>query len=544
MNKNLKKLFFLACMANVADCLAVDVASITTFENNATMQYQKMTTKVFGSHLFNGNFKQNTQHIYNPEYKIAIGDQIALKVWGAVEFEQMLTVDSQGNVFIPKLGSVGLLGKKNGDLVGIFKSSIGKVYRDNVFVYADMNTYQNVSVFVTGNVNKPGLYQGLSSDSLLQFIDKASGINAEYGSFRKITVLRDNKPYKNIDLYDFMFDGKMEMFAFRTGDVILVESVGNYVSASGEVQRPYRFESKDAALTLKQLSDLSGVKPTATNAIVKSYGTNNKLSVKSYPLESFDKVALNSGDSVEFMPDHFASMLQISIEGEHDGLHTLVVPKGTTLAKLKEMIRFNPQSNADAIQVYRKSVAEMQKKLIDAQLRELETLALTTPAVSPQEATMRSQESQSILQFIERAKKVEPRGQIVISDHEGLARIVLQEGDVVQIPTKNNIVVVQGEVGIPGAFTYVASNTIDDYLDMAGDLNELANKERILVVRASGRAEKYDASLFALSSKPTIVPGDAVLVLPKPEGRDLMTTSVITQILYQIAIAAKVVLDI
>ena len=54
-------------------------------------------------------------------------------------------------------------------------SKYSKVYRNNVFVYADMNNYQNVSVFVTGNVNKPGLYQGLSSDSIIQYIDKASG---------------------------------------------------------------------------------------------------------------------------------------------------------------------------------------------------------------------------------------------------------------------------------------------------------------------------------------------------------------------------------
>lgn len=524
--------------------MAIDLSSIERIDTNTSISTVTASKGVFGEHLFNGNFTKTAQHIYNPDYRLAIGDVVTVKMWGAFDYEAPHTIDSQGNIFVPKVGTVKLLGIRNGDLVSTISGAVKQVYRSNVYVYADMGAYQNVSVFVTGNVNKPGLYQGLSSDSLLQYIDKAAGINSDHGSYRRITVLRDNKPYRKIDLYDFMLEGKMETFAFRTGDVILIESVGSYVSASGEVLRPYRFEFKDANITLKQLAELSGAKPTATNAIVKSYGSNNKLTVKSYPLKSFDKVVLNSGDDVSFMPDHSSAMVQITIEGEHDGLHTLVVPKGTTLSKLKEMISFNAQSNVEAIQVFRKSVAEMQKKLIDAQLRELETLALTTPAVSPQEATMRSQESQSILQFIERAKKVEPKGQIVISDSTGLNDIVLQEGDVVQIPTKNNIVVVQGEVGIPGAFTYVASSSIDDYLDMAGDLNERANKERILVVRASGKAEKYDASAFAFSGKPAIEPGDAVLVLPKPEGRDLMTTSVITQILYQIAIAAKVVLDI
>lgn len=541
----MKKLSLItALLLGTTTLLAIDLSTVERTDVNTSVSTLPVIKGVFGEHLFSGNFTKTIQHIYNPEYRLAIGDVVTVKMWGAFEYEAPHTIDSQGNVFISKVGTVKLLGVKNGELVSTINNAVKQVYRNNVYVYADMGAYQNVSVFVTGNVNKPGLYQGLSSDSLLQYIDKASGINSEYGSYRRITVLRDNKPYKNIDLYDFMLDGKMEMFAFRTGDVILIESIGAYVSASGEVLRPYRFESKESIVTLKQLAELSGAKPTATNAIVKSYGNNNRLSVKSYPIKSFDKVVLNSGDDVTFMPDHSASMVQVNIEGEHDGLHTLIVSKGTTLSKLKEMIRFNAQSNADAIQVYRKSVAEMQKKLIDAQLHELETLALTTPAVSPQEATMRTQESQSILQFIERAKKVEPKGQIVISDNAGLENIVLQEGDVIQIPTKNNIVVVQGEVGVPGAFTHVSGSGIKDYLAMAGDLNDRANKERILVVRASGKAEKYDASLFALGAAPSISPGDAVLVLPKPEGRDLMTTSVITQILYQIAIAAKVVLDI
>jgi protein involved in polysaccharide export with SLBB domain len=522
---------------------AVDLSSIvgSDLNNSETAAVEQNT--VFGSHLFSGNFTKVTQHIYNPDYRLAIGDVVTVKMWGAFEFEQALTIDSQGNIFVPRVGTVNLLGVKNGDLVGLITSNIKKIYRNNVYVYADMAAYQNVSVFVTGNVNKPGLYQGLSSDSLLQYLDKASGINARYGSFRKIIVLRDNQPYKQIDLYDFLLDGQMEMFAFRTGDVILVESVGSYVSASGEVQRPFRFEAKEASVSLSELANLSGIKPTATNALVKSYGTDNRMHINMYPLNKMSKVTLNSGDSVEFMPDHSANVVQVSIEGEHDSLHTMIVPRGTTLSKVKSMIQFNAQSNADALQVYRHSVAVMQKKLIDAQLRELETLALTTPSVSPQEATMRSQESKSILDFIERARKVEPRGQIVINDETSLDSIVLEEGDKISVPTKNNIVVVQGEVALPGAFTYVAGKNIDDYINLAGDISERANTDRILVIRANGKAEKYDKSLFAFG-KPDMHEGDAILVLPKAEGRNLMTTSVITQILYQIAIATKVVLNI
>lgn len=532
--------YFLLSTALVS---AVDLSTIVSADKSNPASAIEVQRRVFGEHLFNGNFIKATQHIYNPDYRLAIGDVVTVKMWGAFEYEQPHTIDSQGNIFIPRVGTIRLLGVRNGDLVALITDNVKKVYRSNVYVYADMGAYQNVSVFVTGNVNKPGLYTGLSSDSMVQYIDKASGINPQYGSFRHITVLRDNKPYKQIDLYDFLLKGEMELFAFRTGDVILVESVGAYVSVEGEVQRPFRFESKDREITLSELARFSGIKPTATNAVVKSFGSDNRVRTDTFALESFADVKLHSGDQVEFLPDHATTSVKVNIEGEHDGLHTLIVLRGTTLGKLKELVKFNPQSNADALQIYRKSVATMQKKLIDAQLRELETLALTTPSVSPQEATMRVQETQSILEFIERAKKVQPRGQIVINEQTSLDSITLEEGDTVSIPTKNNIVIVQGEVALPGAFTYVATQNVDDYINLAGDLSERANRDRILVIRASGKAQKYDKSFFAFG-KPDMHEGDAILVLPKTEGRNLQISSVVSQILYQIAIAAKVVLNI
>lgn len=505
---------------------------------NLTISATEPTQMVFGENLFNGNFTMVSQHIYNPDYILAIGDIVNVKLWGAYEFEQQLTIDSQGNIFLPKVGVIKLLGVKNSNLVNVISKSVKRVFKENVHVYADMGIYQNVSIFVTGNVNKPGLYQGLSSDSLIQFIDKAGGISPQYGSFRNITVVRNNKPYKNIDLYDFMVDGKIEMFALKNGDVILVGSVGAYMSASGEVLRSYRFEAKDSSMSLKELARLAGIKPVVTQAIVKSYN-NSQIQITSYPLTKFDFVKLRAGDAVEFMTDHAATEVRINIDGEHSGARAIVVPKGTTLGELMEKIGFNAQSNVDAIQLFRKSVAKMQKNLIDSHLRELESIALTTSSATTQEAQIRAAEAKSILEFIERARQVEPKGQVVISNKDDINQIVLQEDDTIYIPTKDNIVIVQGEVSMPGAFTHVADSDIEDYIEMAGDLSARADSSRVILVAANGKAGKFRAS-----SSEDVHPGDSILVLPKVEGKTLQATSILTQILYQLAIAAKVVIDL
>ncbi|EDO6857305.1 polysaccharide export protein [Campylobacter coli] len=538
-------ILFLSCIFCFG---AVDVSQIGSNENSSTTSssqniennISKSTPAqipVFGAELFNGNFKNYTQRVYNPDYKIAVGDQVSLKIWGAVEFEQILVVDSQGNIFIPKVGAVNLLGVKNSALVSVIKAQVNKIYKNNVFVYADMNAYQNVSVFVTGSVNAPGLYQGLSSDSVIQYLDKAGGINLEYGSFRDIQILRNNTVIKKIDLYDFLLKGQMDLFPFRSGDVVLVGNVQSYVFANGDVQKPFRFELANDIKTLADLARVSGARPIVTNAVLRSYGNDHRLEVSAYNKMQFSKVLLKTGDEVQFNPEYISQNISITVNGEHSGLKTLIVRKGTTLEDVSRLIVANGQSDMNALQVFRKSVAKTQKDLINAQLKELETLALTSPSVTSQGAAIKAEQAKLILEFIQRAREVEPRGQIVIDKPKSYAEVILEEGDTINVPSKNNLIIVQGEVTLPGAFVYNKGENLKYYINLAGGYGERADTSKVLVIRNNGKAQRYSGSV-------DMMPGDSVLVLPKVDSENLQIFSMLTQILYQIAVATNVVLKL
>ncbi|HEB9317008.1 TPA: SLBB domain-containing protein [Campylobacter coli] len=538
-------ILFLSCIFCFG---AVDVSQINSSENsNTTSSFQNIENNiskstpaqipVFGAELFNGNFKNYTQRVYNPDYKIAVGDQISLKIWGAVEFEQILVVDSQGNIFIPKVGAVNLLGVKNSALVSVIKAQVNKIYKNNVFVYADMNAYQNVSVFVTGSVNAPGLYQGLSSDSVIQYLDKAGGINLEYGSFRDIQILRNNTVIKKIDLYDFLLKGQMDLFPFRSGDVVLVGNVQSYVFVNGDVQKPFRFELANDIKTLADLARVSGARPIVTNAVLRSYGNDHRLEISAYNKMQFSKVLLKTGDEVQFNPEYISQNISITVNGEHSGLKTLVVRKGTTLEDVSRLIVANGQSDMNALQVFRKSVAKTQKDLIKAQLKELETLALTSSSVTSQGAAIKAEQAKLILEFIQRAKEVEPKGQIVIDKPKSYGSVLLEEGDIINVPSKNNLVIVQGEVTLPGAFVYNKGESLKYYINLAGGYGERADTSKVLVIHNNGKAQKYSGSI-------DMMPGDSVLVLPKVDSENLQIFSMLTQILYQIAVATNVVLKL
>jgi protein involved in polysaccharide export with SLBB domain len=264
----------------------------------------------------------------------------------------------------------------------------------------------------------------------------------------------------------------------------------------------------------------------------------NRRDLQSYALSESGKVMVQTGDAIEVYSDHTDNASQITITGEHQSPHTFVVPRNYTLAELMNKVIMTDLSDVESMQLFRDSVAEQQKQLLLAKLQELEKLVLTTSAVSKDDAMMRSQEARSIMTFIERARQLEPKGRVVIHDRQGFDDIYLEDGDQVYIPRKNNIVQVSGEVSFPGAHTFLEGNTVEDYIELAGDFGERADKERVLLIRRNGSVVKCSGN------NETVEKGDSILVYPKLESKTLQMTKDITQILYQIAIGFGVFLAI
>jgi protein involved in polysaccharide export with SLBB domain len=146
---------------------------------------------------------------------------------------------------------------------------------------------------------------------------------------------------------------------------------------------------------------------------------------------------------------------------------------------------------------------------------------------------IRTREAELISKFVERAKQVKPIGQVVISDGARLSDIVLEDGDVVVIPQKTSLVLVQGEVNFPSAMVYRSGKSIDSYIGEAGGYSPSANSDQVLVMRRSGAVVRGDSA--------TLVAGDEIFVMPKVDSKNMETAKTITQIMYQIAVSAKVV---
>jgi protein involved in polysaccharide export with SLBB domain len=486
---------------------------------------------VFGANVFTGAFSAEQFSGFNPNYQIAIGDRINLRLWGAFTYESVAVVDAEGNIFIPNVGPVRVLGVRNSDLNGHIEAKIKAVYLSNVGVYATLDAAQPVKVYVTGFVRRPGLYGGSSWDSVLYYLDKAGGIDPARGSYRDVTVQRGGKVRAQIDLYPFLLKGSMKPLQLADGDTIVVGPRKHVITVSGEVLNPYQFEFTSPSERAAYVLSLAKPKPNATHInIARRTGIESRNEY--YALDELANLRVDDGDEILVTADKYPGTILVRVEGANLSERSLILPYGARLRDAIERIRPAPQANMEAIQLFRKSLALRQKEMLDSSLRRMEAYVLTARSATSEEAALRAREADLVLQFIERARSIQPKGQIVLGSRPEAGDTLLEDGDTIKIPERTVLVSVHGEVSFPNTVVFDPNLSIEDYIRQAGGYTQKADTARLLVMHQDGT--------FAESDAEAIRAGDEILVLPKVESKNVEVTRGITQIIYQIAIAAKV----
>lgn len=497
--------------------------------------HQPDENAMFGEQLFQPGIAQTYGVGLNEGYELAIGDRVILRMWGAYSYQDVQVVDPQGNLFLPNVGPVKVAGVRNGDLNEVVRSAVREVYRSNVDIYASLEASQPVRVFVTGFVHAPGQYPGVAADSVLGFLLRAGGIDPARGSYIDIRLLRDGQERASFDLYDFLLEGRLEAVQIQDGDTIVVGGRHNAVRVAGDVFNSYSFEFTSREISATQLLRLAHPFPGATHvSVVHRVGTRQFSEY--HPIEKLDDVFLRAGDELSVVTDRTVATILVRIDGAIDSSRVLTLPYGSTLDDALALVEPKPEANPDAVQLFRPSVAQRQRQMLEVSLRVLQTSALTSRSMTSEEAALRAREAAQITQFIERARKVEPRGQIVLAGRESVKDTLLQDGDVLVIPEQSSIVMVHGEVTQPTAIAYDSRSTVADYVELAGGTIQRRGDVRILLLRQNGT--------FVESNRARPEPGDEILVLPTVGAKNMEVARGISQILFQIAVVARVALDL
>ena len=113
--------------------------------------------------------------------------------------------------------------------------------------------------------------------------------------------------------------------------------------------------------------------------------------------------------------------------------------------------------------------------------------------------------------------------------------LTLEDGDIIVVPAKSDVVLVNGEVMIPQAMLWNEDNDLADYIKGAGGYNSRADRAHVLVMRQNGSVS---------GDTDDIRPGDQILVLPKVESKNMQAVKDVSTVLMQVAVSAGTVLGL
>ncbi|MCL5966107.1 MAG: SLBB domain-containing protein [Deltaproteobacteria bacterium] len=337
------------------------------------------TMSHFGHELFSpkpGGFAVLENMPVAPDYVIGPGDEIVVKMWGRMEGTQRMTVDRDGKIFFPKIGSLYVAGKTFSELKGFLKGKVSNIAEVSSDV--TMGQMKGIRVSVIGEVRMPGWYNVSSLHTALQALFLAGGVK-DIGSLRRIELRRNGRAVETIDLYDFLLRGETRSdTTLLQGDSVFVPVVGKLVAITGEVRRPAIYELKDE----KSLADLvkmaGGFAPSAYKKRVQVERLEGHIAkiVLDTDAEELEKEKkefdLSDGDIVRVLPIVFADVNAVTLEGNvvRPGKYELK-PGMTISALLPDINAFLPETYFDYALLTRLVPPDMRKEVIPVSLREI-----------------------------------------------------------------------------------------------------------------------------------------------------------------------------
>lgn len=190
--------------------------------------------------LINISETQDLSYEKNYLYKIGVGDQIAITVWGLPEIfpvtnispdQNLRRVDANGNIFFPYIGLIKAKGKSQDELRNNVTSRLSDYFTDPQ-VDVTIARFNSQQVYVLGEVTKPKKINITDNPiSLSKAIAESFGLNTNTASASEVFIIRQNKAGE--DPLIFHADLKNPSGFIEAGNFYLINNDIVYVNASG-----------------------------------------------------------------------------------------------------------------------------------------------------------------------------------------------------------------------------------------------------------------------------------------------------------------------
>ncbi|MDD4193544.1 MAG: SLBB domain-containing protein, partial [Mangrovibacterium sp.] len=279
--------------------------------------------KIFGVHIFNRenlSFEPAVNVPVPADYVLGIGDEIALEVWGASQQSDLLEIGNNGAVNISGIGPVKVAGLNYTTARDLIINRLTAIYSDmggahpGTFADVTVNHPRAIKVNVIGEAIAPGTYTLPAAASAFNALYLSGGPN-ENGSFREIRVMRDNRLFATIDVYDYLIHANTSAnVSLRNQDILFIPTYHKRVETAGAFKRKAVFELKEDENLADLLNYCGGLnEKAAASRLLLTRFNNEQYQLIDVDQSQYGSFPLKNGDRIRAgeVIDRFENRLTI-----------------------------------------------------------------------------------------------------------------------------------------------------------------------------------------------------------------------------------------
>ena len=516
---------------------------------------EKSENWIYGYELFNSSpttFTPATDIPVPEDYILGPGDQLSIQTFGSKSLTSKNFISRDGNVVIPQLGPVNVVGLTLREAKQLIEDKVSKEIMGTQ-AYVSIGKLRTITIYILGEAYQPGSYKISSLSTISNALFVSGGVN-ERGSVRNIQIKRDGKTVNTFDLYKLLLEGDTSLDVFmQQGDTIFIPLLEKKARAYGSFRRPHLFEIKENE-TVRDLFYFAGGITSEAKIDGKFELTRlNKDSIQVKEFSSKDQsllsLELKDGDSVSArsLSSLDGGVIELRGQFKYPGYYKI-----RTNEKLSSVVKRAGGLTPDAF-IYgavfvRKSIAEQQKLSFERQADFLEQ-SIADAITGGQIGGLNAESFGPLSGLIAKLREMEPVGrQVIDADPLRLKTdpkldFSMVDNDSLYVPSRPTEVTVVGEVLNPSSLSFKSGYSIGDYVRSAGGYRDSADDKGVFLILPNGESQSSSTRYLGRRQQAaSIVPGTTIVVPRDPSPFSwLVLAGTITPILADSATAIATV---
>lgn len=460
-------------------------------------------------------------------YMLGPGDVIGVNVWGGMEQKFLLTVNPEGDISIPTVGSIEVGGLVLSQAKELVKEATQKVYKSGeITVY--LKKLRRFRIPVSGVVPYPGVYDASAADRVSHLLEKAGNLVLEreqklksskesewelepLSSSRNILLIHKTGDTVRVDLLMFARNNDLSFNPkVQEGDAIYVPPLSEEISTVrvyGAVRIPGEVEYSKGDSIRDIINICAGFADDARfNEVIVARCLGRTAEYRTYSLDlSTDSpdwdFTMEADDRifVRSIPDYNLRHI-VTITGEvvYPGVYSIVESQ----TRLSEVIQraggFTKEASLSDAEIIRTT----QEEIFDPEYERLKLIPVADMGEMEYEYfKTKSREKASVVVDFE----------ALFFRGDSTQDILFRDNDKINIPLQAKTVRVSGQVAAPGLLNWKTGANFLFYIERSGGYTYNARKKKIRVVRAA-------TGTWIKPDKQTLINvGDTIFVPEKPE---------------------------